>query len=209
MVEPTPGLRSIAIRPSLDEDIQRRNGAHHDVGHVDRLADAKIDGDTAERLGLLGREAAPLQVFDHAEERIARRQREVFRFVATVPHADAGRGVKSAWCRHFRRGEVPIAQELDRTDTAPPRLPLVHAEFDMHDRAHLDRRTTNFAIPLSEMDITDGKERPLHPYGDEDARAGRQLLDVEITGILPRWNRAQSFGCDRLAGWNRPSGIRQ
>src|SRR5436190_5994642 len=59
------------------ENVQRQERRNQHVRQVHGLADAQVDGDTAERIGLLGGEAALLnQVPDHSEQRVAGGKRD-------------------------------------------------------------------------------------------------------------------------------------
>src|SRR5689334_16611174 len=63
---------------SLADDRERQQRRNEEVRYVDHLADFEVDGDAADRVGLLTRVAVlGAQVVDHVEQRVARGNREV------------------------------------------------------------------------------------------------------------------------------------
>ena len=57
---------------------------HQHVGNVDELADLEVDGDAADRVGLLPCPASFREVLDHVEERVAGGEGRVLGVVLAV-----------------------------------------------------------------------------------------------------------------------------
>jgi hypothetical protein len=109
---PPPSSPPNAAR-ELHEDVQREQGADQRVGHVHRLANAKIHRHAAERVSLLRCITPRFEMLDHVEERVSGGDGDVLALVSTVlPHADAGGGEEPTRNGQLRRGEVVVSEKL-------------------------------------------------------------------------------------------------
>ena len=96
------------------EDVQGKQRAHQQVGHVHGLADAQIDCHAAKRVGLLAGEAPSFEVVYHVEQGVLGREAQVLALVGAVfAYAYAGSGEETARgrcgrCeRYFARSRTP------------------------------------------------------------------------------------------------------
>src|SRR5829696_6190067 len=141
---PTGWLRrsgsSCAETRRSHEDVQGKQRAHQQVGHVHRLADAQVDRHAAQRVGLLAGETPGFEVIYHVEQRVLGGEAQILALVgAVLAHADAGGGEEAARGGHLRTGEVVVPVELQVPYAPPRRLPLPDPEPQVHTRPHLYR----------------------------------------------------------------------
>jgi hypothetical protein len=77
-------------------------------------------------------------------------------------------------------------------------LALARVQFGGEGGRYLDRRAAYFAVTLRKMSAADREQRLLGRHGNEQSRAGSELLDVDVACNLTRRN-----GTKRLAGYGR------
>src|SRR4051794_24271830 len=181
-----PPCHQEAARRNSDEHVQRQQRADQEVGHVDGLADAQVDGAAAQRVGLLGVQAPRLQVVDHVQQRVAGGEGEVLaRVLAVLVDADAGGRVEAARRGHLRRGEPVVAEELQVADAAPLRLALAQAEPQGRPRTDLDRRAARLAVALGIVHVAGRDQRPLGVDRSSMVTPG----EVCLMSVLPAVSR--------------------
>src|ERR687885_64725 len=111
-LSPLSGSSCAEIRRS-HEDIQWKQRAHQQVGYVHGLADAQIDRNAAQRVGLLASETPCFEVIYHVEQCVPGGEAQVLALVGAVfAYADPGGGEEAAWGGHFRAREVIVSEEL-------------------------------------------------------------------------------------------------
>jgi hypothetical protein len=178
-----------------------QEGGYDVVRHVDHVADAEIDGHTADDVGLLAAPAALLQQVDHVEHGIAAGQGEILPLVhAVLANGPAdGRG-EALRRRPLGRREVAAVSEARPASQA--RGGSLHdAKAHGDGGAHLDGGDADLAVALGEVAIAHGEQRALYGDGEQQGRALRELLDVEVPAVLPRRNGPQpSLGHRALNG---------
>src|SRR5215472_14481809 len=105
--------------PLFIKDVERQEGADDEVRDINEFAELQVDGNAADRVGLLPVPAAFDQQVDHRQQRVARAQRRVFALVRTVgADRQSGRRNKTLGRGEFGREVIVVARETREADAA-------------------------------------------------------------------------------------------
>src|ERR671921_1836169 len=101
-------------------------------------------------------------MIDHVKQCVLGGEGNVLALVpAVLGYADARRGEEPARDGQLRGGEVVVPEELQVPNPPSLSFALANLKAQVNPRAHLERRTTSLAIPLSIVDIAGRDETPL------------------------------------------------
>src|ERR1700719_957045 len=190
--------KSIAVL-LLIKDVERQEGADDEVRHVDQFTQFQVDGDAADRVGLLPVPAALDQHIDHRQQRIAGAQCRVFALIgAVLADRQSGRCEEALGGGKLGGKIIVVTRKAREADAAALSFTLVYREAHEDRPGHLDRGTAGLPVALREMRVADREEGAVDKDRQHEARALAQLLDVEIAAVLARRDRAQRLGGDWL-----------
>src|SRR5882757_375541 len=145
------------------EYIERQKYGYGDIRNIYNLADSQVRGHAGYTVRLLARQSMIVgQIFDHVDERITRGQSQVLALVTVTiaVHGNSRRHVVPPV--DTRSAGVARAAERRIILLASRRLSLENIEHGDERCRCLDRRSTAFAVALSKVRISCGKQAAAH-----------------------------------------------
>ena len=137
----------------------------------------------------LSREAMPRrEMIDQLEQSTSRSDIDVHPLRgSTVGERDPGRH-EARW---RRAGRNLVARKPETGDRG-----LVHGEPDAHRSCDFDRRTTDLAVTLGEMQVSGQEQCSRDVHWQKEPAPDNEVPNVEVATILTRWNRPQPGRCE-------------